>query len=584
MNIINTKPGSSEWLQSFSASKAAQMLGLSKLPRSALLHAMHVGFAKEVSGYVQEKIFDRGHEIEAKARPLAAAILGEEIYPVAGEKDFGLSQPLTMSADGLTVSWSRAWENKQSNIELLESVRAGILPDEHQPQCQQIMMVSGAESTLFTVSNEDEILAHLTVLPSQEWRDRIIQGWAQFAKDLGNYIPPEVIPEVIAAPIKDLPAITYKMNGMSLSTNLRNDVKPAILALVEQSKRKLETDQDFADLDALCKKFKKAEEQCALVQSQAVGEIKDVDAFCRELKELAEIMRQARIAGEKAVSSEKDARKLAILSKAKAELTNYIIALNLEIKPIVFAIAWPDFAGAIKGMKNLSAMQEATDTMLRDGKMLADLAAKDVRAKLAWLKIAYIGYELLFRDLQNLTSMPLEDFQLAGNARINAHKKIEAGKLEAQRVQMQAEANAKAKAAQDAILAAERAKMEAEVRAKAEEEAKAREVAEKSVLSSKEDADKKANAFLDDLENKTMAQQEAGDQRAKPQVSQSERATVAFEPDQLRKEDFVSNSRVERPRPPVKELILVLTAQYDCSHGTACDWILSAAKEISESP
>ena len=37
----------------------------------------------------------------------------------------------------------------------------------------------------------------------------------------------------------------------------------------------------------------------------------------------------------------------------------------------------------MKGLKKLSAMQEATDTMLRDGKMLADATAKDVRHKLA---------------------------------------------------------------------------------------------------------------------------------------------------------------------------------------------------------
>jgi glycyl-tRNA synthetase (class II) len=55
--------------------------------------------------------------------------------------------------------------------------------------------------------------------------------------------------------------------------------------------------------------------------------------------------------------------------------------------------------------------------------------------------------------------------------RIAEHKQAEAAKIEAQRVAIQAQEEAKAKAAQDAILAAERAKMEAEVRAKAADEA-----------------------------------------------------------------------------------------------------------------
>jgi hypothetical protein len=47
----------------------------------------------------------------------------------------------------------RAFEHKQWNEELAASVRAGIVPDEHLPQCQQVLLVTGAEELIFVVSD-----------------------------------------------------------------------------------------------------------------------------------------------------------------------------------------------------------------------------------------------------------------------------------------------------------------------------------------------------------------------------------------------------------------------------------------------
>ena len=148
MKIHELVQGSPEWqafrLTHHGASEAAAMLGLSKkTTRSELLRIKHTGTPKEFSDWVQVNILDYGHQVEALARPLVEEIIGDDLYPVTcSNEDEGGN--LSASCDGLTMLYDTAFEHKQWNEALAASVRAGILPEEHMPQCQQIMLVTGA--------------------------------------------------------------------------------------------------------------------------------------------------------------------------------------------------------------------------------------------------------------------------------------------------------------------------------------------------------------------------------------------------------------------------------------------------------
>lgn len=425
------------------ASEAAVMLGLSKkTTRTELLRMKTTGTAKEFSDWVQKHIFDHGHEVEALARPLIEDDIGEDLYPVTCSDG-----RMSASCDGLSLSKIIGWEHKQWNEILAAAVKVKELPDEFMAQPQQCMMVTGAKKWIFTVSDgTSDKKVSMEILPDPVWFERIRAGWVQFNKDRENYVHEEAIPVAIATPIRDLPAITYKMDGLALTTNLQADVKPAILALVEQAKKPLENDQDFADLAGLCKKFKAAEDQCALVAAQAVGEIKDVDAFCRDLKELQEIMAAARIAGDKRVVAEKESRKLKIIADARHELMNHVNALYEETKPIEIIFKIPDFGLGIKGMAKLDNIKGKCADMVAEGRIAADAAAKEIRRKLAWYTESSLGYAFLFNDLQQIIVKPLEDFQLLVDTRIDQHKQAEAAKMEAERARIKAEEELKARA------------------------------------------------------------------------------------------------------------------------------------------
>ena len=187
--------GSADWqnyrLAMFGASEAAAMLGLSsKVSRTELLHMKHTGTAKEFSDWVQANILDHGHAVEALARPMGEELVGTELYPVTCSIG-----RLSASCDGLTMAEDVAWEHKQWNAALAAAVDEGVLPDEYQPQCQQIMMITGAEKVLFMVSDGTiDNMVSMYVEPSPEWQERITAGWAQFEADLAVYEPKHFAP------------------------------------------------------------------------------------------------------------------------------------------------------------------------------------------------------------------------------------------------------------------------------------------------------------------------------------------------------------------------------------------------------
>jgi hypothetical protein len=132
----------------------------------------------------------------------------------------------------------------------------------------------------------------------------------------------------------------------------------------------------------------------------------------------------------KLVTTQKDVIKANILNEGKLKFADHVAALELEIKPIRFIYAQPDFAGAMKGKRTLASLHDAVDTTLAEAKIATDATAKDIRAKLAWCKEHAKDYGFLFMDLQQIISKQTDDFQLVVNTRIAEHKQTEAKKAQ----------------------------------------------------------------------------------------------------------------------------------------------------------
>jgi len=539
--------GSDEWIKLragyFTASEAPAMLGLSKYKaRAALVREKATGIVPEVDSATQRR-FDDGHAAEEKMRAWAENYICDDLYPVVGVYTIS-GLPLLSSFDGLTMDGKTAWENKLWNEGFAEQVRNGIVPDTHWPQLEQQLLISGADYVLFTVG-DGENAEPLEYRGLPERRERLLAGWAQFAADVleyqrklaaGEIEQPKEAPK--AETIKALPSVFVQATGMVTASNL-SEFKEAATTFIAGIKTELVCDQDFADAESTVKFCKDAESNLEATKASVLAQMSTVDEVVRTLDHIAAQLRDKRLMLDKLVKSEKETRKLAIVTKAGNDFAAHVESLEAETKPIRLVLVRPDFAGAIKGMKKLSAMQEAVDTALRDGKFSADQSAKDVREKLAWCKELSVGYGFLFSDLSQLiANNGMEAFQAIVTGRIDKHKVDEAAKAEEQRAAIQAEeerkATAKAQAEAEAIIAAERAKQ-------AEEQAKAR--AEAVAMANREQ----------------QAAQERTENNPKSEAVTHDGARPSVVPQ----------------RPTDKEIIAALAETFNVPRETVVDWLMN---------
>jgi predicted phage-related endonuclease len=467
--IHNLVQGSTDWknyrLTMRGASEAAAMLGLSpNVSRTELLHMKHTATPQEFSDWVQKNILDYGHEVEAMARPLAEEIIGTELYPVTCSD--GL---LSASCDGLTMAEDEGWEHKQWNEALADSVANNVLPDSHQPQVQQELMVTGAQRWLFMVSDgTPERMVHMWVYPDQAWFERIRAGWAQFEIDLANYEPKQYAPKSEAEPIMSLPALAIQIRGEVAASNL-----PAFQARAERFiasiKTDLVTDQDFADAEATVKFCEKAEGDLEQTKRAVLEQTADIAEVMRTIDHVREQLRAKRLVLERTVKDKKELIKAGILANAKQAFADHVAALEKEIAPLRLVFQARDFAGAMKNKRTLATLQDAVDTELANGKIAVDAIAQAVRGRLTWYREHAADHEFLFADLQSIIQKPDEDFQMVVRTRIENHQRAEAEKAEQARQRAEAEERARAEAAA-------RAQQEADARAAAAAQEQLRDV------------------------------------------------------------------------------------------------------------
>lgn len=452
------RQGSDEWCQfrltHFGASEAAAMLGLSpKMKRSELLRMKHTGLAREFSDWLQKYVLDKGHEVEALARPHMERLVGEDLYQVT------LSDGrISASCDGLTMLEDVAAEHKGWNETIGPMVAAGQMPEEHMPQCQQVLMVTGAERLLFMVSDgTPEKMAHLWVFPDEAWFQRLRDGWAQFEKDLAAYAPP---PATEAAPVgktpDTLPALRIEVTGAVTASNLA-EFKATALGAIRSVNRSLSTDQDFADAEKAVKWCSDIESRLKAAKEHALSQTADIDALFKALDDIGAEARAVRLDLDKLVARRKTEVKESAVMVARRALDAHIAALNAEIAPMMLRPIAADFAGCIKGLKSVASMQDRLDGLLATTKIAAEAEARAIRANVATFHEKAAGFEFLFADLGQVVHKAADDFAALLQARIATHQAAEVVRENARRAAAEAEAQRKVQADQAARDAAEAA-------------------------------------------------------------------------------------------------------------------------------
>lgn len=469
MQIVSLVQGSADWhahrAKHFNASDAPAMMGCSSYKtRSELIKELATGLTGEVDAATQRR-FDDGHRFEALARPLAEEIIGEDLSPCVG-----VNGKFSASFDGLTFMHNEAFEHKTLNKALREAMFGGCtgedLPLQYRVQMEQQAMVSGCERILFMASEwtgDGQLIEerHCWYMPDQELRAQIIAGWEQLEKDVAAYDPTAERPApAVAAPMESLPAVVVQVNGVLTVGGNLDAFGDALRAFIERIPAKPSTDQEFADAEAATKALKKAEEALTAAEDGALAQISDVEVMRRTVADLKNLARTTRLATEKLVAAEKEARRTAIVTSAQAQLDQHIQALNRRLGSNWLPRMAGGFGEVIKGKKSLANMEDAVAVALTNAKHEANVLAQRLEANRKHLVQADGDGIALFADFATMGAKAEEDFQILAAHRIGQHKQAEAQRLEAERERIRAEEAAKLQA-QAAINAAAAAQKEA---------------------------------------------------------------------------------------------------------------------------
>jgi putative phage-type endonuclease len=456
MKIHNLIQGSHEWLayraQHFNASDAPAMMGCSPYKtRAELLRELHTGVPQEVDTATQRS-YDNGHRAEALARPLAEEFVGAEFYPTTGSEG-----RLSASFDGLTLDGLICFEHKALNNELRkcfaqmetinpahrEKVEGRELPIYHRIQMEQQLLVSGAERVLFMTSkwNDEELVdeKHCWYYPDLKLRQEIVDGWAQFEKDMATFsMPAAAAPLPAGKAPETLPALHIEVTGAVTASNLA-EFKKTALAAISSVNRDLKTDQDFADAAKAVKWCADIEERLQAAKQHALSQTASIDALFKAMDDIGAESKRVRIELSNLVTKRKtEVKEEAVLAARSALLAHYQ-ALNQELAPAMLQLPIVGFADAIKGLRSFDSMQAALDALLAKAKIDADGAARTIRTNQTTFKRTAAGFEFLYPDLAQLLLKQPDDFQAVLVARHAAHQQAELDRQEEQRAQIRAE-------------------------------------------------------------------------------------------------------------------------------------------------
>ena len=449
MRVIPVNQGSAAWMeiraQYFTASEAPIMMGASsKASRSDLLRMKATGDEKEFSRWVREVLFERGHEVEAKARAIAEEIIGEELYPATATDGDGV---YLASFDGITLLEDVIWECKQANKEKASIVRDGGIPDEDKWQIVHQLVVSRAEKCLYMVTDgtkENTVSTWFTL--SVEDEDALHRGWKQFAIDLDAYKPrKDPAPSVGRAP-ESLPALRIEVQGMVTASNLA-EFREHALGVIHSVNTDLQTDQHFADAEQCVKFFKNVEDRLDAAKQHALSQTESIDELFRTIDGIKEEARAKRLQLDKLVKARKEAIRGEILTEGRVAIDTHIAALNKSLGGNFIPID-ANFAEVMKGKKTVKSLRDAVDQELARAKIAANEISEIIRGNLARFSELASEYSTLFPDRHLLVLKDRQDMEATIKVRISEHETREHQRLEAERERIRQEEQQKLEAEQ----------------------------------------------------------------------------------------------------------------------------------------
>ncbi len=422
MEILDLIQGSEEWHivrhKHDTASEAPVMMSATKkMKRDDLLSMKEFDIQKEISGYVQTFLFDKGHEYEAKIRPYIEEVIGEELYPVTGSLEIeGLK--LLSSYDGLNMMETIGFEHKMWNPELAAMVEKKKLTPEYYWQLEQQIGVGDLEKIIFVVSDgTPEKCVYMWYKPVRGRFKKLLNGWKQFNKDRAEHqhVVKDDVVEIENIP--QLPALVADIQGGIKATNIATYSQLANKFIVSIN-IDLKSDEDFANAENAGKFCRESIKKLDLVKDQALAKTTDINTMFIEIDNIKEQFRLKALQLEKLVKQEKENRKTQIIQTGRDKLGQLLIESSDRLHGNYITVD-DDFSGAIKGKKLFSAMISAiNDEVARLALLITD-QEELIQVNLDAVNALPEEQSNLFPDLKFVIGKENDDFKLLLESRVD---------------------------------------------------------------------------------------------------------------------------------------------------------------------
>lgn len=463
MKTLNLKQGSEEWLevrgQYPTASEASIMMGASdKCSRAELLRMKATGDKQEFSKWVEEVLFEKGKQVEEKARPIAEKIIGEDLYPVVGLSD---DKSLLASLDGATIDDDVIWECKQWNEEKATSIRLGIIPECDKWQVVQQLAVSGANCCLYMVTDgeidlnnvlfdelgiDEENTIAMAYMPNHDDEADLRAGWQQFYEDLKNYKHVEVVEAPVGKAPEQLPSLSIQVTGKVTESNL-SEFKEHALAVFGGINKELKTDEDFANADKTVKWCKGVEDKLESTKQHALSQTESIERLFNTIDSIKEEAKRVRIDLDKLVKKRKQDVRSEIMQEARDNFNSHVARMNSSLDDGFYLPEQKaDFAGAMKNKRTVKSLRDAVDQVLADAKIAANEICATMYTNIKALKDDAKNHNFLFKDYAQIVLKDPEDLVNLIKSRIADYNQQEKDRIEKEREEMRVEEERKAEA------------------------------------------------------------------------------------------------------------------------------------------
>lgn len=201
--------------------------------------------------------------------------------------------------------------------------------------------------------------------------------------------------------MQQLPELSITVQGLVTKSNFQ-DFKNGALAVFNEIKTDLVTDDDFNEAESTVKWIKDIEDKLQQTKSDVINQMAGINEIISGLDEIKSVAANKRLTLDKLVKSLKETRKQERVNLYKSKLIDLVDSLQGKLSyGVRLQNTAVDFDATIKGLKTLKSVDEKLAQALSQKEVELLQATNTLLERLAYFEKVK-SYHFLFNDISTL--------------------------------------------------------------------------------------------------------------------------------------------------------------------------------------